>query len=227
MELPPGISRGPQEEVLLQIHKIFYGLKQSSRVLNKPLHAFFTPHGLQRGEAEHYVYFNASRNLFLMVCVDDLVLSSDSEIVQSMKNKLNIRLEMSDLAPLSYCLGIAVTQDENGHHLSHERDAEETLRQFQFSSCHPCSTPLSPGTKLRKESRALLSQHDSALYRSIVGSIMYLMLDTRPDLPYAVGAVSQFSSAPSVDHLAALHHILRYIRGSAHLHLHLTRCSSF
>jgi hypothetical protein len=56
---------------------------------------------------------------------------------------------------------------------------------------------------------------------------MYLMLATRPDLSYAVGAVSQFSSAPSVDHLAALHHILRYIRGSAHLQLHLTRCSAF
>jgi hypothetical protein len=53
------------------------------------------------------------------------------------------------------------------------------------------------------------------------------MLATRPDLPYAVGAVSQFSSAPSIDHLAALHHILRYILGSAHLQLHLTRCSGF
>jgi len=42
-----------------------------------------------------------------------------------------------------------------------------------------------------------------------------------------VGAVSQFSSAPSVHHLAALHHILRYIRGSAHLQLHLTRWSAF
>jgi len=53
------------------------------------------------------------------------------------------------------------------------------------------------------------------------------MLATRPDLSYAVGAVSQFSSAPSVDHLAALHHIPRYIRGSAHLQPHQTRCSAF
>jgi len=162
-----------------------------------------------------------------MVYVDDLVLIGDLESVQSMKKKLNIRFEMSDLGPLSYFLGIAVTGDGNGLHLPQEQYAEEILGRFQFSSSHPCSTPLSPGTKLRKESGALLAQHDSTLYRSIIGSIMYLILATRPDLSYAVGAVSQFSSAPCVDHLAALHHILRYIRGYAHLQLHLTRCCGF
>ena len=53
------------------------------------------------------------------------------------------------------------------------------------------------------------------------------MLGTRPDLSYAIGAVSQFFSTLSVNHLAALHHIHRCIRRSAHLQLHLTRCSAF
>jgi len=81
MELPPGISRGPQEQVVFQLYKTWYGLKQSSRVLNKALHGSFTPHGLQRGEADHCVYFNASQTLFLMVYVDDLVLIGDLESV--------------------------------------------------------------------------------------------------------------------------------------------------
>jgi len=227
MELPPGIARGPQEEVVLQLHKTLYALIQSSRVLNKALHGFFTLHSLQQGEANHCVYFNASRTVFLIVYVDDLVLIGHLESVQSMKTKLNIRFEMSVLGPLYYFLGIAVTRDGNGLYLSQEHYAEEIHRQFQFSSSHLCSNPFSPGIKLRNESEALLSQHDATLYRSIVGSIMYLMLATRPYLSYAVGAVCQFSSAPNVDHLAALHHLLRYIRGSAHLQLHLTRCYAF
>jgi hypothetical protein len=109
MELPHGILRGPQEEVVLQLHKTLYGFKQPSGVLNKALHGFFTLHGLQRGEADHCAYFNASRTLFLMVYVDDLVLIGDLEHVQSMKKKLNIRFEMSDLGPFPYFLGIAVT----------------------------------------------------------------------------------------------------------------------
>jgi len=88
-------------------------------------------------------------------------------------------------------------------------------------------TPLSPGTELRTEDGPLLSQHDATLYQSIVGSIMYLMLATRPDFSYAVGAVSLFSSTPSSDHLAALHDILRHIPGSADLQLYLMRCSAF
>jgi hypothetical protein len=164
MELPPGISRGPQEEVVLQLHKTLYGLKQSSRVLNKALHGFFTLHDLQRGEADHCVYFNASRTLFLMIYRDDLVLIGDLECVQSMKKKLNIRFEISDLGPLTYFGQIAVTRDENELHLAPEPYAEEILRRFQFSSSHPFSTPLSSDTKLRKESGALLSQHDATLY---------------------------------------------------------------
>jgi hypothetical protein len=85
MELPPGISRGPQEEVVLQLHKTLYGLKQSSQVLNKALYGIYTLHALQRGEADHCVYLNASGTLFLMVYVDDLVLIGDLESVQSMK----------------------------------------------------------------------------------------------------------------------------------------------
>jgi hypothetical protein len=52
-----------------------------------------------------------------MVYVDDLGLIGDLESVQSMKKKLNICFEMSDLGPLSYFLGIAVNRIENVLHL--------------------------------------------------------------------------------------------------------------
>jgi hypothetical protein len=61
------------------------------------------------GEADHCVYFNTAQTLFLMVYVDDLVLIGDLKSVQSIKKKLNIRFEMSDLGPLSYFLVIAVS----------------------------------------------------------------------------------------------------------------------
>jgi len=70
----------------------------------------------------------------LMVYVDDHVLIGDLESVPSMKKKLNIRFEMSDLGPLSYFLGIAVTRDEIRLYLSQERYAEPILAQFQFTS---------------------------------------------------------------------------------------------
>jgi hypothetical protein len=44
-----------------------------------------------------------------------------------MKKKFNIHFEMADLGPLSNCLGMAVTRDENGLHLSQEWYAEEII----------------------------------------------------------------------------------------------------
>ncbi|CAA6674155.1 unnamed protein product [Spirodela intermedia] len=50
-------------------------------------------------------------------------------------------------------------------------------------------------------------------YRSIVGSLRYLV-NTRPDLAFAVGYVSRFLEEPRKDHLAAVKQILRYVAGT-------------
>ena len=49
-------------------------------------------------------------------------------------------------------------------------------------------------------------------YASAVGSLMYAMLCTRPDICYAVGMVSRFQSNPGLDHWIAVKHILKYLR---------------
>ena len=49
-------------------------------------------------------------------------------------------------------------------------------------------------------------------YASAVGSLMYAMLCTRPDICYAVGVVSRFQSNPGLDHWMAVKHILKYLR---------------
>ena len=49
-------------------------------------------------------------------------------------------------------------------------------------------------------------------YASVVGSLIYAMLCTRPDICYAVGIVSRFQSNPGLDHWIAVKHILKYLR---------------
>ena len=49
-------------------------------------------------------------------------------------------------------------------------------------------------------------------YASAVGSLMYAMLCTRPDICYTVGVVSRFQSNPGPDHWIAVKHILKYLR---------------
>ncbi|KAL6334535.1 hypothetical protein AAG906_018034 [Vitis piasezkii] len=56
-------------------------------------------------------------------------------------------------------------------------------------------------------------------YASAVGSLMYAMVCTRPDIAYAVGVVSRFLSNPGRHHWEAVKWIMRYLRGTSKLKL--------
>ena len=49
-------------------------------------------------------------------------------------------------------------------------------------------------------------------YASAVGSLMYAMLSTRPNICYAVGVVSMYQSNPGPEHWITVKHILKYLR---------------
>lgn len=63
-------------------------------------------------------------------------------------------------------------------------------------------------------------------YQSAVGSLMYAMICTRPDIAFAVSFVSRFSNKPLRGHWRAVKHILRYLKGSSHLRLCLGKKNS-
>jgi len=62
------------------------------------------------------------------------------------------------------------------------------------------------------------TEKDVTRYRSIIGSLRYLV-NTRPDIAYAVGVASRFMEAPDKEHWAVVKRIVRYIAGTIHLGL--------
>ena len=62
-------------------------------------------------------------------------------------------------------------------------------------------------------SDALLESVDAAMYRQMIGSLMYL-INTRPDICFAMNTLSQFLTDPRNVHLIVAKHILRYLRGT-------------
>jgi hypothetical protein len=79
---------------------------------------------------------------------------------------------------------------------------------------NPTQIPMEPRLKLNKESTN--PPIDTILYRSLVGSLRYL-LHTRPDLAFSVGMVSRHMEKPTTEHMAAMKHILRYVKGTLNL----------
>ena len=82
----------------------------------------------------------------------------------------------------------------------------------------PVSTPFSTHFKLSKEmcpkTQEDMDYMSKVPYASAVGSLMYAMVCTRPDIAHAVGVVSRYMNNPGKEHWMAVKWILRYLRGT-------------
>nr|KYP50304.1 hypothetical protein KK1_027879 [Cajanus cajan] len=120
---------------------------------------------------------------------------------------------------LLYVDDILLTGSSNdGLHLSQSHYALTILDRANMVDCKPMSTPLESKTKFTSNHTLL---EDPSHFRGLVGALQYLTF-TRPDLSYNVNYVSQFMHAPTTMHFKMVRRILRYVKGTINVGLHLT-----
>lgn len=103
-----------------------------------------------------------------------------------------------------------------------EQYAVDLLQRAAMLQCQPCATPIDTTGKLSSTAGDPLSASD---YRSIVGALQYLTM-TRPDLQYAVQQACLHMHAPTTTHQRPVKRILRYVRGTTTMGLHLHRSTN-
>jgi hypothetical protein len=216
---PLGFVIAGEEMKVLRLHKELYGLRQAPRAWNAKLDATMVSLGFRRSGSEHAVYVRDK--LVVGVYVDDLVItgSSDGEI-KRFKEEMKSTIRMSDLGMLSYYLGIEVRQNASGISLAQTAYAKSVLEKAGMEGCNSSQFPMEARLKMSKTSTA--PPVDATQYRSIVGSLRYLV-HTRPDIAYAVGYVSRFMERPTEEHWGAVKHILRYVAGTLDYGCHYGR----
>jgi DNA-dependent RNA polymerase auxiliary subunit epsilon len=215
VEQPKGfvIKGDSGENLVLKLKKSLYGLKQSGRNWNSLLHSYLTNEGFIQSKSDNCVYIKVNNNsiTILIIWVDDIMIASNStESLTEVKKNLSDRFQMKDLGMLSWFLGIEFTCEKEVIKMSQTKYIEAVLRRFRMEDCKPRSSPCET-VSLNEESETV----DSRLYREIVGSLVYIMTSTRPDLCYSVTKLSQYLSAPTVVHLNTAKHVLRYLKGTA------------
>jgi hypothetical protein len=80
-----------------------------------------------------------------------------------------------------------------------------------MEDCRPMSTPMITNWKKLNASDSQLV--DATIYRQLIGSLMYLV-NTRPDIRFAVNTLSQHMVEPRSVHMIGAKHVLRYIAGT-------------
>ncbi|GJW91342.1 putative ribonuclease H-like domain-containing protein [Tanacetum coccineum] len=134
------------------------------------------------------------------------------------------RFQMSSMGELTFFLGLQVKQKEDGIFISQDKYVAEILKKFDFVSVKTASTLIETQKPLVKDEEA--SDVDVHLYRSMIGSLMYLTA-SRPDIMFAVCACSRFQVTPKTSHLSDVKRIFRYLKGKPKLGLWYPRVSLF
>ena len=212
MAQPEGQAKPGEEAMVCKLRKSIYGLKQSPRMWNKRLDEFMRREGLIRIQEDHAIYVLTSNpsQLFVGVYVDDLIIgSSELGVIHSLKESLSQEFRMKDLGDLSYVLGIKIMRTNDCLYLSQKQYAMELLRKFKMEECNGAMTPMDPSPDLENFETSMCG--DNVPYREAVGSLMYLMTCTRPDLATSVSFVSKYLSEPRVNHWLAVKRIFRYV----------------
>jgi hypothetical protein len=202
-----------KENKVLKLRNALYGLHQASRAWNTKFDDTLLSLGFQRTPSEHaiYVRWNGNAQLAVKVYVNSLVItSSDCDDIKLFKEEMVAAFKMSDLDLLHYYLGIKVKQSVSRILFSQAAYAMKLLERCGLVRCNPCQTPMEAHLKMSKQSTQPLV--DATTYRSIVGSMRYLV-NTHPDLAFIVGYVSYFLEEPREDHLVMVNRILCYICG--------------
>ena len=223
---PDGFVEKPN--MVWKLKKSLYGLKQSGRMWNSLLNKFLTSEGFVRSMTDPclYTYFDGKNTVNIIVWVDDLLIAaSNQEILNKVKGVLSQNFKMKDLGVLSYFLGIQFSFNKNSIVMEQSKYVDKILERFNMTNCKtkPTPCPLGINKDLGKYSQLL---ENNTLYREIVGSLIYLMTNTRPDISYVITLLGQYMSKPTVAHLNLAKHVLRYLKGTKSFGLNFVKSDS-
>ena len=108
-------------------------------------------------------------------------------------------------------LGMKIFKTSNGNFLSLAHSIERMLYKFDFYNSKPISSPYDSSIALKKNMCEPVSQ---LKYSQLIGSLLYISNKTRPDISYAVGRLSRYTSNSSKEHWTTLERVFRYLRGT-------------
>jgi len=211
LELPEGYRKPGK---VWKLNKAIYGLKQSPCLWFQHLTKALESMNLSTSD-DFDPCILVSKDLYCCVYVDDILIAGKPRCVKECINKLQSQFQCTDSGEASLLLGMQIVRTEDKIRLYQERYINEILTRFNMTEVKPVATPIeihSVMVSAKDGDQRCEQKH----YQSIIGSLMYASIATRPDIAHATTYLSQFSSDPTMTHLTAAKRVLRYLKGTIH-----------
>nr|KAJ0219335.1 hypothetical protein LSAT_V11C300134630 [Lactuca sativa] len=205
MKQPEGFVMHGNEHNVCKLKKSLYGLKQAPKQWRQKFDDVVLSNGFALTLADKCVYskFDTSgKGDMICLYVDDmLIFGTDLEEVDKTKKFLSSSFDMKDIGEAEVILGIRIIKGNNGISISQSHYIQKILKKFNFENCSPVSIPIDPSLKLLPNKGSPVSQLE---YSRAIGCLMYAMISTRPDIAYAMGRLSRYTSNPNSHHWQAV-----------------------
>lgn len=215
MRAPPGF-RVPFGHCL-RLNRALYGGRQSNRLFNQLLASFLISIGFIQSVLDPCLFILRNDEGTVIVCthVDDLLMAyNNEEMKEDVYGKMSKRFKMGQHSPARYYLGLDIICDSKSIQLSCRRKILDLAEKFRVTNSNPIHTPLATRLSKRKADEDKLDTSRYP-YSSLVGALLFISNQARPDVSYTVGQLCRYMHDPSYRHWAAAIRCLKYLLTTA------------
>lgn len=203
------------------LKKALYGLPQSAKVWFEFIRNLLIKYGLRQLNSDECIFVSDDLGLIIGLYVDDFTLLVRSIwIFNQFKEFLSKYVIVTDKDLMKYCLGINIRQMNSKILINQSTLISSLLNDLDMSSCNGAQTPMVENFDLDDGQIAF---DNRTLYRSVVGSLLYIALKTRPDVCYPVTRLCAFVASPMVQHFEAAKRIVRYMKSTINFSLRFVK----
>ena len=212
MEQPEGFVLPGNEKKVCKLVKSLYGLKQAPKQWHEKFDNVILSHDFKHNGVDRCIYSKFTKEYGVIIClyVDDLlIIGTNIQGINDTKKYLTSQFKMKDLGEVDTILGIKVKKHNGGFALCQSRYIDKIISKFNHLGIKEANTPFDVSNKLSKNTERSVGQLD---YASAIGSLMYVMHCTRPDIAFAVCKLSRYTIKPSIEHWKAIARVFDYLK---------------
>ncbi|XP_072060351.1 uncharacterized protein [Arachis hypogaea] len=199
MKPPPGLNVS-NPKLICKLEKSLYGLKQASRQWNSKLAHTLIKFGYTQSKHDYILFTKVAGSGFttVIIYVDDLVLAGNCiKEITALKQHLHNLFKIKDIGELKFFLGFEFARSKRGIAMYQRKYCLDLLEEYGMLRSKSCSTPMDYTSHLSKESGDPMP--NASEYRRLLGRLLYLT-NTRPEISFVVGKLSQFLDCPTNKH---------------------------
>lgn len=219
MKPPPGLEEG---DFVLKLEKSLYGLKQAAHVWYNTLSAALLNIGFRKSQTDPclHIYQKNDETAFCISHVDDLLwVSKSRSLIDKLASRLGESFKLKDLGDVHHFLGLDIKKDSAGHYsMSQSNYIDKIAKTHSLENVKRQTIPLNSGYYKLNHEKTLPNNNE---YRSLLGSLLYIAVNTRPDIAAAINILAQKTSSPSEADFTELKHVLAYLLNTKDLRLKL------